>query len=108
MSLTKRTYSGLLADLTMTGSVTGASTKLTIVYQANNVLWGVSGSTINVYVDGTKVTCSWTVNKTETWMGTTYKTKMTSQQLTINKPFFTLKLTDSGDGDEIFNKEFSC
>lgn len=107
MSLTKRTYSGLLADLTMTGSVTGTSTKLTIVYQANNVLWGVSGSTINVYVDGTKVTCSWTVNKTETWMGTTYKTKMTSQQLTINKPFFTLKLTDSGDGDEIFNKEFS-
>ena len=107
MSLTKRTYSGLLADLTMTGSVTGASTKLTIVYQANNVLWGVSGSTINVYVDGTKVTCSWTVNKTETWMGTTYKTKMTSQQLTVNKPFFTLKLTDSGDGDEIFNKEFS-
>ena len=107
MSLTKRSYSGLLADLTMTGSVTGASTKLTIVYQANNILWGVSGSTINVYVDGTKVTCSWTVNKTETWMGTPYKTKMTSQQLTVNKPFFTLKLTDSGDGDEIFNKEFS-
>lgn len=107
MSLTKRTYNELLANFTMTGSVTGASTKLTIVYQANNVLWGVSGSTINVYVDGTKVTCSWTVNKTETWMGTSYKTKMTSQQLTINKPFFTLKLTDSADGDEIFNKEFS-
>lgn len=107
MSLTKRTYNELLANFTMTGSVTGTSTKLTIVYQANNVLWGVSGSTINVYVDGTKVTCSWTVNKTETWMGTSYKTKMTSQQLTINKPFFTLKLTDSADGDEIFNKEFS-
>ena len=65
MSLTKRTYSGLMSTLTMTGSVTNATTKLTIVYQATNSLWGVEG-TINVYVDGTKQTCSWTTNKTDT------------------------------------------
>ena len=106
MSLTKRTYSGLMSTLTMTGSVTNATTKLTIVYQATNSLWGVEG-TINVYVDGTKQTCSWTTNKTDTVLGTTYKIKMTSQQLTINKPFFTLKLTDSADGSEIFNDTFS-
>ena len=40
-------------------------------------------------------------------MGTTYKIKMTSQQLTISKPFFTLKLTDSYDGRELLNQEFS-
>ena len=91
MSLTKRTYTDILGNtLVSTGSVTGATTKLTMVFTANNTLWGVQ-STINVYVDGTKVTCTWTANKTETWMGTTYKTKLTSQQLTINKPFFTLR-----------------
>ena len=95
-----------MSTLTMTGSVTNATTKLTIVYQATNSLWGVEG-TINVYVDGTKQTCSWTTNKTDTVLGTTYKIKMTSQQLTINKPFFTLKLTDSADGSEIFNDTFS-
>ena len=95
MSLTKRTYTDILENtLVATGSVTGATTKLTMVFQVSNTLWGVRG-TINVYVDGTKQTCTWTVNKTATWMDTTYKTKLTSQQLTINKPFFTLKLTDS-------------
>ena len=90
MSLTKRTYTDILGNtLVSTGSVTGATTKLTMVFTANNTLWGVQG-TINVYVDGTKVSCTWTTNKTDTWMGTTYKTKLTSQQLTINKPFFTL------------------
>ena len=69
-------------------------------------MWGVQG-TINVYVDGTKQTCTWTANKTDTWMGTTYKTKLTSQQLTINKPFFTLKLVDSVSGSEIYNDVFS-
>ena len=107
MSLTKRTYTDILGNtLVSTGSVTGATTKLTMVFTANNTLWGVQ-STINVYVDGTKVTCTWTTNKTETWMGTTYKTKMTSQQLTINKPFFTLRLVNSTSGDEIYNDEFS-
>ena len=107
MSLTKRTYTDILGNtLVSTGSVTGATTKLTMVFTANNTLWGVQG-TINVYVDGTKVTCTWTTNKTETWMGTTYKTKMTSQQLTINKPFFTLRLVNSTSGDEIYNDEFS-
>ena len=66
-----------MSTLTMTGSVTNATTKLTIVYQATNSLWGVEG-TINVYVDGTKQTCSWTTNKTDTVLGTTYKIKMTS------------------------------
>ena len=107
MSLTKRTYTDILGNtLVSTGSVTGATTKLTMVFTANNTLWGVQ-STINVYVDGTKVTCTWTTNKTETWMGTTYKTKLTSQQLTINKPFFTLRLVNATSGDEIYNDEFS-
>ena len=107
MSLTKRTYTDILGNtLVSTGSVTGATTKLTMVFTANNTLWGVQ-STINVYVDGTKVTCTWTANKTETWMGTTYKTKLTSQQLTINKPFFNLKLVNVTSGNEIYNDEFS-
>ena len=107
MSLTKRTYTDILGNtLVSTGSVTGATTKLTMVFTANNTLWGVQG-TINVYVDGTKVSCTWTTNKTDTWMGTTYKTKLTSQQLTINKPFFTLKLIDSVSGTEIYNDVFS-
>ena len=107
MSLTKRTYTDILGNtLVSTGSVTGAATKLTMVFTANNTLWGVQ-STINVYVDGTKVTCTWTTNKTETWMGTTYKTKLTSQQLTINKPFFNLKLVNVTSGNEIYNDEFS-
>ena len=56
MSLTKRTYTDILGNtLVSTGSVTGATTKLTMVFTANNTLWGVQ-STINVYVDGTKVT----------------------------------------------------
>lgn len=107
MSLTKRTIKDLLDNtLVVTGSVSGATTKMTMVFQASNTLWAVKG-TLNVYVDGTKQTCSWTTNKTDTTLGTTYKTKMTSQQLTINKPFFTLKLTDSSDGREFFNEEFS-
>ena len=107
MSLTKRTFTSVLGNtLVSTGSVTGATTKLTMVYQVSNIMWGVEG-TINVYVDGTKVSCTWTANKTDTWMGKTYKTKLTSQQLTINKPFFTLKLTDSVSGAEIYNDEFS-
>ena len=107
MSLTKRTYTDILGNtLVSTGSVTGATTKLTMVFTANNTMWGVQG-TINVYVDGTKVSCTWTTNKTDTWMGTTYKTKLTSQQLTINKPFFTLRLVNSTSGDEIYNDEFS-
>ena len=107
MSLTKRTYKDILDNsLVVTGSVSGATSKLTMVFQSNNTLWGVQG-TINVYVNGSKQTCTWTTNKTDTWMGATYKTKMTSQQITVNKPFFILKLTDSTDGRELFNVEFS-
>ena len=107
MSLTKRTIKDVLDNtLVATGSVSGATTKLTMVYTASNSYWGVQG-TINVYVNGTKQSCSWTTNKTSTMMGTTYKIKMTSQQLTISKPFFTLKLTDSYDGRELLNQEFS-
>ena len=51
MSLTKRTYTDILGNtLVSTGSVTGATTKLTMVFTANNTLWGVQ-STINVYVE---------------------------------------------------------
>ena len=47
MSLTKRTYTDILGNtLVSTGSVTGATTKLTMVFTANNTLWGVQ-STIN-------------------------------------------------------------
>ena len=107
MSLTKRTIKDILDNtIVATGSVSGATTKLTMVFTASGTLWGVKG-TINVYVNGTKQTCSWTTNKTNTWMGTTYKTKMTSQQLTISKPFFTLKLTDSSDGSKLLDQEFS-
>ena len=55
MSLTKRTWSssfGGTPALTFTGSVTGATTKLTIVFQSSSWITGVTG-TINVYVDGT-------------------------------------------------------
>ena len=61
MSLTKRTYTDILENtLVATGSVTGATTKLTMVFQVSNTLWGVQG-TINVYVNGTKQTCTWTL-----------------------------------------------
>lgn len=40
-------------------------------------------------------------------MDTTYKTKMTSSQMTISKPFFTLKLTDTSDGSTIYEQTFS-
>ena len=109
MSLTKRTWSssfGGTPSLTFTGSVTGATTKLTIVFQSSSWITGVTG-TINVYADGTKQSCTWTTNATETFMGTTYKTKMTSSQMTISKPFFTLKLTDTSDGSTIYEQTFS-
>ena len=109
MSLTKRTWTTPLLGshtLTFTGSVTGASTKLTIVFQASVAIYGMTSS-INVYVNGTRQSCTWTTNKTETMLSTTYKTKMTSSQMTINKPFFTLKLTDSSDGSEIYQETFS-
>ena len=109
MSLTKRTWTTPLLGshtLTFTGSVTGASTKLTIVFQASGAIYGMTAS-INVYVNGTRQSCTWTTNKTETMLSTTYKTKMTSSQMTISKPFFTLKLTDSSDGSEIYQETFS-
>ena len=109
MSLTKRTWSssfGGTPSLTFTGSVTGATTKLTIVFQSSSWITGVTG-TINVYVDGTKQSCTWTTNATETFMGTTYKTKMTSSQMTISKPFFALKLTDASAGNTIYEESFS-
>ena len=108
MSLTKRTWTDLIGahTLTFTGSVSSATTKLTIVFQASSAIYGVKSS-INVYVNGTKQSCTWTTNKTESLVGTTYKTKMTSSQMTISKPFFTLKLTDSSDGDVIYEETFS-
>ena len=108
MSLTKRTWTDLIGahTLTFTGSVSSATTKLTIVFQASSAIYGVKSS-INVYVNGTKQSCTWTTNKTESLVGTTYKTKMTSSQMTISKPFFTLKLTDSSDGDVIYEATFS-
>ena len=92
MSLTKRTWADLIGahTLTFTGSVSSATTKLTIVFQASGAIYGVKSS-INVYVNGTKQSCTWTTNKTESLVGTTYKTKMTSSQMTISKPFFTVE-----------------
>ena len=109
MSLTKRTWTTPIVGshtLTFTGSVSGATTKLSIVFQAAGAIYGMKSS-INVYVNGTKQSCTWTTNKTETLVSTTYKTKMTSSQMTISKPFFTLKLTDSSDGDVIYEETFS-
>ena len=70
MSLTKRTWTTPLLGshtLTFTGSVTGASTKLTIVFQASGAIYGMTAS-INVYVNGTRQSCTWTTNKTETML----------------------------------------
>lgn len=109
MSLTKRTWTTPFVGshtLTFTGSVSTATTKLTIVFQAGNVIYGMKSS-INVYVNGTKQSCTWTTNKTETLVSTSYKTKMTSSQMTISKPFFTLKLTDSSSGGTIYEETFS-
>lgn len=109
MSLTKRTWSTPIVKshtLTFTGSVSGATTKLSIVFQAASAIYGMKNS-INVYVNGTKQSCTWTTNKTESLVGTSYKTKMTSSQMTISKPFFTLKLTDSSDGDAFYEETFS-
>ena len=109
MSLTKRTWTTPIVGahtLTFTGSVSGATTKLSIVFQAASAIYGVKSS-INVYVNGTKQSCTWTTNKTESLVGSTYKTKMTSSQMTISKPFFTLKLADSSDGNVIYEETFS-
>ena len=109
MSLTKRTWTTPIVGshtLTFTGSVSSATTKLTIVFQAASAIYGMKGS-INVYVNGAKQSCTWTTNKTEKLVSTTYKTKMTSAQMTISKPFFTLKLTDSSEGGTIYEETFS-
>ena len=109
MSLTKRTWTTPIVKshtLTFTGSVSGATTKLSIVFQAAGAIYGMKSS-INVYVNGTKQSCTWTTNKTEKLVDTTYKTKMTSSQMTISKPFFTLKLTDSSDGEAFYEETFS-
>ena len=109
MSLTKRTWTTPIVKshtLTFTGSVSGATTKLTMVFQAASAIYGIRG-TINVYVNGTKHSCTWTTNKTETLVNTKYKTKMTSAQITISKPFFTLKLTDSNDNEAFYEETFS-
>ena len=109
MSLTKRTWTTPIVGshtLTFTGSVSSATTKLTIVFQAASAIYGMKGS-INVYVNGAKQSCTWTTNKTETLVSTSYKTKMTSAQMTISKPFFTLKLTDSSEGGTIYEETFS-
>ena len=109
MSLTKRTWTTPIVGshtLTFTGSVSSATTKLTIVFQAASAIYGMKSS-INVYVNGTKQSCTWTTNKTEKLVSTSYKTKMTSSQMTISKPFFTLKLTDSSDGGTIYEETFS-
>lgn len=107
MSLTKRTWTNAFGSptFTFTGSVSGATTKLTIVFEASSWISGVQ-DTIYVYVNGTRQSCSWTTNKTET-LFETYKIKMTSSQMTISKPFFTLKLTDSKSGSSLYDSTFS-
>ena len=90
MSLTKRTWTTPIVGahtLTFTGSVSSATTKLTIVFQAASAIYGVKSS-INVYVNGTKQSCTWTTNKTETIVSATYKTKMTSSQMTISNVLY--------------------
>lgn len=89
------------------GSVTGATTKVSFVFTATDTVFGIEQSkTINVYVNGSKKTLSWTTNKTSTLMDTTYKTKMTSAVLTVSLPFFDLKILVS-DGRSLYEDKFS-
>lgn len=106
MSLTTRKLTSMLYNFTANGSVSGATTKLSIVFEASSTIYGASSkSGISIYVDGTKQSPTWTVNKTDDFMGTTKYTKMTSSTLTISKPFFTLKLTL--DGSDMYEDTFS-
>ena len=110
MSVTTRNlYTEYTVGYTLVGkgSVTGATTKVSFVFTATNDIYGiVQGHTINVYVNGSKKTLSWTTNKTATFMGTTYQTKMTSAVLTVSLPFFDLKIAES-DGTSLYEGEFS-
>ena len=106
MSLTTRKLTKSLYYLTANGSVSGATTKLSIVFQASTAIYGAdSKNGVAIYVDGAKQSPTWTVNKSEDFMGTKKYTKMTSSTLSISKPFFTLKITV--DGLELYEEVFS-
>ena len=106
MSLTTRKLTKSLYYLTANGSVSGATTKLSIVFQASTAIYGAdSKNGVAIYVDGAKQSPTWTVNKSEDFMGTKKYTKMTSSTLSISKPFFTLKITV--DGSELYEEVFS-
>lgn len=106
MSLTTRKLTTSLFLLTAKGSVSGATTKLSIVFQAETDIYGAhSKSGVVIYVDGVKQKPSWTVNKTSDYLGTTLYTKLTSSTMTISKPFFKLKVTI--DGGDLYEQDFS-
>lgn len=106
MSLTTRKLSTMLYLLTAKGSVSGATTKLSIVFEASATIYGADSKTgVGIYVDGTKQSATWTVNKSDDFMGSKKYTKLTSSTLSISKPFFELKITL--DGAEIYNNTFS-
>lgn len=96
MSVTTRNVTGGVSvgyTMTAKGSVSGAKTTVYFVFDAEGAIFGAeSTSDFSVYVDGTKKSLSWTVNKTENWMGRPIVIKATSATLTVNKPFFMLKI----------------
>ena len=73
MSVTTRNVTGGVSvgyTMTAKGSVSGAKTTVYFVFDAEGAIFGAeSTSDFSVYVDGTKKSLSWTVNKTENWMG---------------------------------------
>lgn len=93
--------------LVANGSVSGANTSVSFVFEVSSTIYGIEkGHSINVYVNGTKKTISWTVNRTETFLNTTYYTKMTSGTLSVALPYFTLKIMES-DGRVLYENLFS-
>lgn len=93
--------------LVANGSVTGANTSVSFVFEASSTIYGIEkGHSINVYVNGTKKSLSWTTNRTATYLNTTYYTKMTSATLSVALPYFTLKIMES-DGRVLYENLFS-
>lgn len=106
MSLTTRKLTTSLYLLTANGSVSGATTKLSIVFNASSTIYGVTSKNgIAIYVDGVKQSPTWTVNATADFMGTTKYTKLTSSTFSISKPFFEMEIT--ADGSTVYEDTFS-
>lgn len=108
MSVTTRTLTSTIYNIVANGSVSGATTKLSIVYSVDNVIYGLKKkSDLLIYVDGVKQSPTWTSNKTANYFGETRYTKVTSSTLSISKPFFTLTLYMETTDYALYSKTFS-